>query len=434
MYHSCVSLILYSFILGELIETIKGLPDKFNSQLKSADPYRPFSSVETATGTKLSPNGAAIRQWETRSWISTIPLQKATSVNDNNHHHDLETGLTPTTTSTSTSSSSDDQFDYGSTNDSSNCRGDNCRKSPFQGTYDTINYQKKMVYPDKQSTRIEEPTYSRGFRGDDDYGEEGGRQSEQPHHQNSYHRVHHHQRTHHNSNEPADRENEKNSRSNTGNPSNPHPLNWHHHAHPKGRSSRWESDMSSFDNNKDKDDHGSDHDDSDWNKKNWRERSNFGRDSGFNSKSFEVQWTMEMRTTKKITTSREIIIKPAVENTTTMMRAKTIIDRIKIIMNTIEENTRKNEIENGKVILTVKVQRTIKITIIIIITTILVMEIINRVKMNITREESKNHLESIMEVTIIHIISDHMTRMVLMVGEEEILVNRSVQRINQSRK
>uniref|UniRef100_T1K288 Uncharacterized protein n=1 Tax=Tetranychus urticae TaxID=32264 RepID=T1K288_TETUR len=203
--------------LDSFIVLVESSPDKF-SVYPQSDLHQPFSTVETKTGTKLSPNGAAIRQWETRSWISTIPLQKAVTVDNSNalknaipkHYNDLDTGLASTTLST-TSVSHDDQFDFSESKYSSSsfrdndprdprnypiistsnnithhspsaesrsrsteseCKGDSCRKSPFQGTYDTINYQKKIVYPEKQSSRVEEPNYPRRFRGEDNYNDE----------------------------------------------------------------------------------------------------------------------------------------------------------------------------------------------------------------------------------------------------------------------
>ncbi|XP_015781350.1 homeobox protein 2-like [Tetranychus urticae] len=295
--------------LDSFIVLVESSPDKF-SVYPQSDLHQPFSTVETKTGTKLSPNGAAIRQWETRSWISTIPLQKAVTVDNSNalknaipkHYNDLDTGLASTTLST-TSVSHDDQFDFSESKYSSSsfrdndprdprnypiistsnnithhspsaesrsrsteseCKGDSCRKSPFQGTYDTINYQKKIVYPEKQSSRVEEPNYPRRFRGEDNYNDEGGRP--------------HHSRYHHHSSEIIDHNNEKDSR----HPATPHHLTWQHHAHPKGRSSRWESDMSSLGN-----EHGNEPDE-EWNRKDWRDKSmGSNRDSfGYNAKTY----------------------------------------------------------------------------------------------------------------------------------------------------
>uniref|UniRef100_T1KHU6 Uncharacterized protein n=1 Tax=Tetranychus urticae TaxID=32264 RepID=T1KHU6_TETUR len=147
---------------------------------KNGEGFSTFSNIEK---TKLNPNGATVRQWETRAWITTIPLHKIINLKENplisltrfqdptiasssseDHHPipslpDLDESYKGYPRRYNSSKNQDSVESRESTDGkrkvskslpfhletlNNSCYGEACRGNLFQGIYDTINHEKQL--------------------------------------------------------------------------------------------------------------------------------------------------------------------------------------------------------------------------------------------------------------------------------------------------
>lgn len=215
MDHLTLGLLLNILIVPQILGSSSPGKSGFLIVPKSNEGFSTFSNVES---TKLNPNGATVRQWETRTWITTIPLHKIVNLKANpleaithlpvtksssssksslaspEDHHYLpvvsdsvdpflvkpfyqQFNLTRPPSSSENESVEGEEIDnpggkptvhrlssfYPPYDSNVSCFGDSCSRKSYQGTYDTINYSKESISPEIKSLPrySDEPAYSK---------------------------------------------------------------------------------------------------------------------------------------------------------------------------------------------------------------------------------------------------------------------------------